>query len=353
VHVVSHFSRNLCAVGVGLDDGSRSSNQHAGFPVLYSDVQQSHSIETAPKFLGEGTGARICQVGGALVNQGEPLPRAPVSETTPVAMLTEEAQRAFWWRVLAIAIDVLVLTLVDLLVNNVFGVTHITSSSPGWPTEGFTEFTSSTDVGWGWLIFVMLVYFIGFEVLFGATVGKWLVHLRVTDPEGRRVGVWPVVVRNVMRLVDGLPVGFLVGGAAALLSSRRQRLGDHLAQTLVIRREAVSAPLLVPTQLRLRLALVSAFIVAGLAFSGVFFYFGRPPLVVQSMMNTRDMMFSNGVSSYTLSAPEWGSGTVSYQIEYITERPVESCHAQLTLAWALPAGWTPRYGRASCDAHAP
>ena len=40
--------------------------------------------------------------------------------------------------------------------------------------------------------------------------------------------------------------------------------------------------------------------------SGAFFYYGRPPLVVQGMVNTQQMMFGDGVSAYTLSAPVWG-----------------------------------------------
>jgi hypothetical protein len=102
-----------------------------------------------------------------------------------------------------------------------------------------------------------------------------------------------------------------------------------------------------------RLVLVGAVLLAFLAFSATFFYYGQPPLVVQGMMNRRDMMFRDGVSSYTLSAPVWGSGTVSYQIQYVTERPVDICHAHLTLAWALPTGWQPDYGEATCRAHTP
>ncbi|HEX9056770.1 MAG TPA: RDD family protein [Ktedonobacterales bacterium] len=270
------------------------------------------------------------------------------------AQLPTEAQRAFWLRALAVIIDSLVLSLMSFGINAVFGVTHVTSGSPIPLANGsIATFTSSTDVGWGWLLLVVLVYYIGLEALFGATVGKWLVNLRVTDLDGRRAGVGAIVVRNVMRLVDGLPVGFLVGGTAALSSPRRQRLGDRLAHTLVVRREALTAPLLTPAQRRWRVALVGGVVVTCLAFSGAFFYYGRSPLVVQSMMNTRQMMFQHGVRSYTLSAPVWGSGTVSYQIEYVTEQPVDTCHAHLTLAWELPNGWEPRYGEATCGAHTP
>ena len=65
------------------------------------------------------------------------------------ARLADAAQRAFWRRVLAVGIDLLVLSLVTVFINSVFGVTHVTGGSPV-PTPGsdFTVWTSSTDVGW-------------------------------------------------------------------------------------------------------------------------------------------------------------------------------------------------------------
>lgn len=262
--------------------------------------------------------------------------------------LATETQRAFWPRVLAVVVDLLVLSLVDFFINGVFGVTHIISGSPV-----LGQFTASTDVGWGWLTLAWLAYYIGLEALFGATVGKWVVNLRVTNLQEIRAELRSIAVRNLMRFVDVLPVGFVVGGSVALASPLRQRLGDRLARTLVIPRDAVAAPLLTPIQLRRRLALTGLVVLVCLAFSGAFFYYGRPPLVVQSLMNTQEMMFSDGVSSYTLSAPAWGPDTVAYQIEYVTEHPVNTCHARLTLTWTFPTGWEPRYGESSCDTNTP
>lgn len=283
----------------------------------------------------------------------EPLPSASQPGTTQLATLATEVRRAFWRRVLALLIDLAVLSLIDLAVNAVYGVTHVTSGSPVPPGSGFTIFTSSRDVGVVWLTVIWLIYFIGLEALFGATVGKGMVGLQVTDLSGARPSLWSIVLRNVARVVDGLPIVYLVGGGVALLSSRRQRLGDHLAHTVVVRRDALAAPLLSPAQSQRRAALVAGVLVAWLTFSAAFFYYGRPPLVVQSMMNTRQEMFSDGVSSYTLSAPAWGPDTVTYQITYVTERPVDACHAQLTLVWAPPTGWGPCYGTTSCVSHAP
>ena len=276
-------------------------------------------------------------------------PQAP--ET---ARLATAAQRAFLRRILAVGIDLLALSVITVFINGVFGVTHVSSGSPVPPPgSGFTVFTTSTDVGWGWMTLVWLVYYLGLETLFGATLGKWAVRLRVTDCAGHRPPLRHLVVRNVVRVVDALPLGYVLGGGVAVLSPWRQRLGDHLADTVVLPQEAVTAPLLTPAQLRWRLLLVGMVLLVCLAVSATFFYYGRPPLVVHGLVTTRQLMFRDGVSAYALSVPIWGPGTVTYHIAYVTEHPVDTCHARLTLVWTLPSGWEPRYSEASCATHTP
>lgn len=76
----------------------------------------------------------------------------------------------------------------------------------------------------------------------GQTLGKKLLRLRVVDERGLRLAFPQVALRNLLRLVDGLPLSYLVGGVAALLSRRGQRLGDLVAGTLVIYEPPEPAP---------------------------------------------------------------------------------------------------------------
>lgn len=69
----------------------------------------------------------------------------------------------------------------------------------------------------------------------GQTLGKWLLRLRVVDEQGLKLRPEQVVVRNLLRFVDGLPLFYLVGGVAILLGRRAQRLGDVAAGTVVVR----------------------------------------------------------------------------------------------------------------------
>jgi uncharacterized RDD family membrane protein YckC len=85
------------------------------------------------------------------------------------------------------------------------------------------------------LLALGLGYYIVCEALVGMTVGKRLVGIRVVAEDGEHAGLGPAVIRNLLRLVDGL-FFYLVGAVFALTSPRGQRLGDRAAGTLVVRR---------------------------------------------------------------------------------------------------------------------
>ncbi len=248
---------------------------------------------------------------------------------------------AFRWRILAIIADFFILSVIESLANVVFGVTHVTGGSIAALGSGdIAMYTTTTDVGVVWLAAIMLVYFTGLELLFGATVGKWLSGLRVTDLHGRMPSPPAVILRDLLRLVDWLPLLYIVGALVALTSPLRQRLGDRMAGTIVVTSESLSAPLLSHRQLRWRLALAGSVVLALVAFSGGFFYFGRPPLVVQSAVNTNTSLFPDGVRSYTLGAPKRGNTAITYPIHYQTQAKPRACSGTLTLRWTgLPGGW--------------
>ena len=80
-------------------------------------------------------------------------------------------------------------------------------------------------------------YFIVAERLSGGrSIGKWLVGLRVVGAHGA-LSARASLLRNLLRVIDVLPTSYLVGFVAMLASARRQRLGDLVAGTLVIRLE--------------------------------------------------------------------------------------------------------------------
>ena len=69
----------------------------------------------------------------------------------------------------------------------------------------------------------------------GRTVGKAATGLRVVTETGGPIGVRHAATRSALSVVDLLTVAGFVGMASILLSSRRQRLGDLAAGTIVVR----------------------------------------------------------------------------------------------------------------------
>ena len=66
--------------------------------------------------------------------------------------------------------------------------------------------------------------------------------LRVIDEQGLRLQLPQVVLRNIMRLIDALPLVYLIGGVAAVVSRKGQRLGDMAANTVVVRERRRQRP---------------------------------------------------------------------------------------------------------------
>lgn len=76
----------------------------------------------------------------------------------------------------------------------------------------------------------------------GRTVGKRLVGLRSIDQRGLRIGFVQAVIRNLVRIVDLIPLLYLVGGISVLVDPRMRRLGDIAAGTLVVRERRAPRP---------------------------------------------------------------------------------------------------------------
>ncbi len=82
----------------------------------------------------------------------------------------------------------------------------------------------------------------------GQTVGKRAAGIRVVRSNGLPVGVLAVIIRNLLRIVDYLPVYYLIGSICVLATERNQRLGDMAASTVVIKEKKPVVPA-VPAQL--------------------------------------------------------------------------------------------------------
>jgi|SRR5579884_2657658 len=103
-------------------------------------------------------------------------------------------------------------------------------------------FGSLKILGAGKALFAIayFVLFIGYGIVMewfwrGQTLGKRVLGLRVMDEHALRLEFSQIVVRNLLRFIDGLPMFYLVGGVTCFLTKYSQRLGDLAANTIVVR----------------------------------------------------------------------------------------------------------------------
>jgi uncharacterized RDD family membrane protein YckC len=92
--------------------------------------------------------------------------------------------------------------------------------------------------GVGTLVVVAIVvgFYIVFEALNGGrTPGKAALGIRVVSVDGTSLSLVAVTLRTLMRLVDFLPAAYAIGAISIVTSARNQRLGDLIANTVVVR----------------------------------------------------------------------------------------------------------------------
>lgn len=77
------------------------------------------------------------------------------------------------------------------------------------------------------------LYFFLLEGFLGATGGKKLVGIKVVMEDGSKCGFKAAFIRNGFRLIDFLPFLYIIGAILIWRSSRKQRLGDWAAGTVV------------------------------------------------------------------------------------------------------------------------
>lgn len=81
-----------------------------------------------------------------------------------------------------------------------------------------------------------VVYRFGMEARDGQTIGKRRYGIRVVAIDGGPAGPRAIAIRSLLRMVDSLPVCYVVGLLSMLRTGpgRRQRLGDVAAGTIVV-----------------------------------------------------------------------------------------------------------------------
>ena len=98
--------------------------------------------------------------------------------------------------------------------------------------DAFTLYAFTT------LIPTAVIYFLYHPVLEvvmrGRTPGKRMAGIRVVTALGEEPSVMAILIRNTLRLLDSLPIGYMIGLITTMFTAKSVRVGDLAAGTLLI-----------------------------------------------------------------------------------------------------------------------
>jgi uncharacterized RDD family membrane protein YckC len=151
-------------------------------------------------------------------------PTLPQPATTSVAAVHVTGRR-----VVATVVDGLLFGASYYLLALAFGDIRATGEAANWDAN----LPLAWNIAYGLLV---VAYYILLEGYRGQTVGKIATGITVaSETTGGPPGVGAAAARTVLRLVDGL-LTYAVAFVVVLTSAKRQRLGDMVAHTLVVRK---------------------------------------------------------------------------------------------------------------------
>jgi uncharacterized RDD family membrane protein YckC len=129
-------------------------------------------------------------------------------------------------RIVAALIDIVVLFISFIVLGALLGDADADGSSFQVSLEG------GPFLLW---VLLSLAYYTVPEALTGQTPGKAVMKLKVVRLDGQPYTWGNSLARNVLRIIDGLPVFYLLGLIIVATSKNKQRLGDMAAGTVVVR----------------------------------------------------------------------------------------------------------------------
>lgn len=147
----------------------------------------------------------------------------------PDSSITDElAYQGVGRRAVAVIIDSLVLLIPFFLLGSLIASVTGEATNGGFQLEGGSAFLL-----FGLMGLIGFGYFIILEAYYAQTLGKRLVGIRVVSADGSKIDLSDAVVRNILRVIDGIFM-YLVGAIFIWLSDTDQRLGDRIGDTVVV-----------------------------------------------------------------------------------------------------------------------
>jgi uncharacterized RDD family membrane protein YckC len=139
-------------------------------------------------------------------------------------------------RIVAIIIDTIILLIIMAIIAIPFGLTTALFGMMADVTAMMNLWANAAM--WGAFlvinIIIWLLYFTYFEGTTGQTPGKRAMNIKVTKEDGKKANFTDAFIRTILRIIDGI-FFYILGLIIMLVTERKQRLGDILAKTIVVK----------------------------------------------------------------------------------------------------------------------
>ncbi|RLE45407.1 MAG: RDD family protein [Candidatus Methanomethylicota archaeon] len=142
-------------------------------------------------------------------------------------------------RATAVIIDTAILFIIELLILSplLLSPTYLAYFDQEVGPEGFNILFITI------MIPLWLVYFVLQEGLWGQTIGKRITKIKVVKTNGEKAGWLKVLIRNLFRFIDVIgPSPYAVGMISIMVTKNRQRIGDIIAGTKVVKVDELQNP---------------------------------------------------------------------------------------------------------------
>jgi uncharacterized RDD family membrane protein YckC len=96
-----------------------------------------------------------------------------------------------------------------------------------------SAFIGLSSSSWMILFSISFFYYFLMEGLFSATFGKRVMRIHVVGSNGDPCTITESALRNLLRVIDWLPFGYILGVGFLSITSKKQRVGDKIANTIV------------------------------------------------------------------------------------------------------------------------
>ena len=155
-----------------------------------------------------------------MTTEGSTAPSSPAQDVTGA-------------RIGAAIIDIILLGVVFVVMAMLLGDFGSTENEDG-SSSGFSASLGTA----GSIIYFIIVmgYYMGMEVqMAGQTIGKKVTGIKVVTATGQPYDWGKSFIRNILRIIDGLPFLYLVGFIVMVSSKQKQRIGDMAAGTRIVK----------------------------------------------------------------------------------------------------------------------